>query len=149
MKLILTQQVSGLGDPGDVVEVKDGYGRNYLLPRGLALRWSKGGESQVAALRRGREVREVRSLGEAREMAEQLAALEVTLSSRAGDGGRLFGSVTTADVVEAVSAAGGPKLDRRRLELPSAHIKTVGSHPVSVRLHPEVTASVTVEVRPA
>jgi large subunit ribosomal protein L9 len=149
MKLILTQQVSGLGDPGDVVEVKDGYGRNYLLPRGLALRWSKGGESQVAALRRGREVREVRSLSEAREMAEQLAALEVTLSSRAGDGGRLFGSVTTADVVEAVSAAGGPKLDRRRLELPSAHIKTVGSHPVSVRLHPEVTASVTVEVRPA
>jgi large subunit ribosomal protein L9 len=149
MKLILTQQVSGLGDPGDVVEVKDGYGRNYLLPRGLALRWSKGGESQVAALRRGRDVREVRSLSEAREMAEQLAALEVTLSSRAGDGGRLFGSVTTADVVEAVSAAGGPKLDRRRLELPSAHIKTVGSHPVSVRLHPEVTASVTVEVRPA
>jgi large subunit ribosomal protein L9 len=149
MKLILTQEVTGLGEPGDVVEVKDGYGRNYLMPRGLAMLWSKGGESQVAALRRGREVHDIKSLTEARELAGQLASLQVTLSSRAGDGGRLFGSVTTADVVEAVSAAGGPKLDRRRLELPSAHIKTIGTHPVSVRLHPEVTASVNVEVLPA
>jgi large subunit ribosomal protein L9 len=149
MKLILTQEVSGLGEPGDVVEVKDGYGRNFLVPRGLAMRWSKGGESQVAALRRGREVHDIRSLSEARELAGQLAGLQVTLSSRAGTGGRLFGSVTTADVVAAVTAAGGPKLDRRRLELPSAHIKTVGSHPVSVRLHPEVNATVTVEVTPA
>jgi large subunit ribosomal protein L9 len=149
MKLILTQEVTGLGEPGDVVEVKDGYGRNYLVPRGLAMLWSKGGESQVAALRRGREVHDIRSLTEARELAGQLASLQVTLTSRAGEGGRLFGSVTTADVVDAVSAAGGPKLDRRRLELPSAHIKTVGTHPVSVRLHPEVTASVTVEVLPA
>ena len=131
MKLILTQEVTGLGEPGDVVEVKDGYGRNYLVPRGLAMLWSKGGESQVAALRRGREVHDIRSLTEARELAGQLASLQVTLSSRAGDGGRLFGSVTTADVVDAVSAAGGPKLDRRRLELPSAHIKTVG-HPPGV-----------------
>jgi large subunit ribosomal protein L9 len=149
MKLILTQEVSGLGGPGEVVEVKDGYGRNYLVPRGLAILWSKGGESQVAALRRGRDVRDVRDLGQAREIAGQLASLQVTLSSRAGEGGRLFGSVTTADVVDAVSAAGGPKLDRRRLELPSAHIKTVGTHAVSVRLHPEVTASITVEVTPA
>jgi large subunit ribosomal protein L9 len=149
MKLILTSEVSGLGGPGDVVEVKDGYGRNYLVPRGLAMRWTKGAESQVAALRRGREAHEVRDLGEAKEIAGQLAALEVRLSSRAGDGGRLFGSVTTADVVEAVAAAGGPKLDRRRLELPAAHIKTVGTHAVSVRLHPEVVASVNVEVVPA
>jgi large subunit ribosomal protein L9 len=149
MKLILTQEVTGLGEPGDVVEVKDGYGRNYLVPRGVAMLWSKGGESQVAALRRGREVHDIRSLTEAREMAGQLASLAVTLKSRAGTGGRLFGSVTTADVVDAVSAAGGPKPDRRRLELPSAHIKTVGTHQVSVRLHPEVTASVNVEVLPA
>jgi large subunit ribosomal protein L9 len=149
MKLILTQEVTGLGEPGDVVDVKDGYGRNYLVPRKLAILWSKGGESQVASLRRGRELHEVRTLSEAREIAGQLASLQVTLTSRAGDGGRLFGSVTTADVVEAVTAAGGPKLDRRRLELPSAHIKTVGTHPVSVRLHPEVTASVNVEVVPA
>src|SRR4051794_21510184 len=149
MKLILTQEVGGLGEPGDVVEVKDGYGRNFLVPRGLAIRWTKGGESQVAALRRGRATREIHDLSEARQVADELASLEVTLSSRAGDGGRLFGSVTTADVVEAVAAAGGPKLDRRRLELPSAHIKNVGTHAVSVRLHPEVTASVTIEVVPA
>jgi large subunit ribosomal protein L9 len=149
MKLILTQEVTGLGEPGDVVEVKDGYGRNFLVPRGVAIRWTKGGESQVAAMQRGREIHEVRSLSEARELAGQLAALRVTLSSRAGDGGRLFGSVTTSDVVEAVTAAGGPKLDRRRLELPSAHIKTVGSHAVSVRLHPEVVATVNIEVTAA
>jgi large subunit ribosomal protein L9 len=149
MKLILTQEVTGLGEPGDVVEVKDGYGRNFLVPRGVAIRWTKGGESQVAAMQRGREIHEVRSLSEARELAGQLAALRVTLSSRAGDGGRLFGSVTTSDVVEAVTAAGGPKLDRRRLELPSAHIKTVGSHAVSVRLHPEVVATVNIEVTSA
>jgi large subunit ribosomal protein L9 len=149
MKLILTQEVTGLGEPGDVVEVKDGYGRNYLVPRGLAIVWSKGGETQVAVLRRGRELHEVRTLAEARELAGQLAALKVTLASRAGEGGRLFGSVTTTDVVAAVTAAGGPKLDRRRLELPSAHIKTVGSHAVSVRLHPEVNATVTVEVTPS
>jgi large subunit ribosomal protein L9 len=149
MKLILTQEVSGLGEPGDVVEVKDGYGRNFLVPRGLALRWSKGGESQVATLRRGREAHEARSASEARELAGTLEALTVTLASRAGEGGRLFGSVTTADVVDAVVAAGGPKLDRRRLELPSDHIKTVGTHAVSVRLHPEVNATVNVEVTPA
>jgi large subunit ribosomal protein L9 len=146
MKLILTQEVSGLGGPGDIVEVKDGYGRNFLVPRGLALRWSKGGESQVEALRRGRAVREVKDLGEAKAIAETLSGLQVKLASRAGEGGRLFGSVTTADVVAAVAAAGGPKLDKRRVELPSAHIKNVGTHSVSVRLHPEVVASVDVEV---
>ncbi|HVS67540.1 MAG TPA: 50S ribosomal protein L9 [Mycobacteriales bacterium] len=146
MKLILTQEVSGLGSAGDIVEVKDGYGRNFLVPRGLAIRWTKGGESQVSALRRGREVREVKDLGEAKAIAETLSGLSVKLSSRAGDGGRLFGSVTTADVVDAVAAAGGPKLDKRRVELPSAHIKNVGSHTVSVRLHPEVTASLDIEV---
>jgi large subunit ribosomal protein L9 len=138
--------VSGLGSAGDIVEVKDGYGRNYLVPRGLAIRWTKGGESQVAALRRGRDVREIRDLGEAKSLADQLAGLTVKLSSRAGDGGRLFGSVTTADVVTAVKDAGGPPLDKRRVELPNAHIKTVGTHTVSVRLHPEVTASLDVEV---
>jgi large subunit ribosomal protein L9 len=138
--------VSGLGGPGDVVEVKDGYGRNFLVPRGLAIRWTTGGESQVAALRRGREVRAIKDLGEARTVADQLSALTIRLTSRAGDGGRLFGSVTSADVADAVKAAGGPQLDKRRIELPSAHIKTVGTHTVSVRLHPEVTASVDVEV---
>jgi large subunit ribosomal protein L9 len=148
MKLILTQEVSGLGGAGDVVEVKDGYGRNYLVPRGLAIRWTKGGEKQVAQIRRGREVREISDRGQAQEIAAQLAALKVELEARAGQGGRLFGSVTATDVVEAVRSAGGPALDRRRVELPTSHIKTVGTHTVSVRLHPEVVASVDVEVVP-
>jgi large subunit ribosomal protein L9 len=146
MKLILTQQVSGLGGPGDIVEVKDGYGRNFLVPRGLAIKWTRGAESQITQIRRGREVREVRDLGEAQQLAAQLGALQVRLPSRAGQGGRLFGSVTAADVVEAVKAAGGPSLDKRRVELPAAHIKTVGTHTVSVRLHPEVDARMEIEV---
>ena len=146
MKLILTQEVGGLGGPGDVVEVKDGYGRNYLVPRGLAITWTKGGEKQVAQIRRGREVREIADRGQAQEVAAQLGALKVQLPARAGQGGRLFGSVTAADVVDAVKDAGGPSLDKRRVELPTAHIKTVGSHTVSVRLHPEVVASIDVEV---
>jgi large subunit ribosomal protein L9 len=148
MKLILTQEVSGLGGPGDIVEVKDGYGRNFLVPRGLGMIWTRGGEKQVAAIRRGRQVREVRDLGQAQELAAQLSALKVTLPSRAGQGGRLFGSVTAADVVDAVKTAGGPALDKRRVELPAAHIKTVGTHTVSVRLHPEVVATVAVDVTP-
>jgi len=146
MKLILTQEVSGLGTPGDIVEVRDGYGRNFLVPRGLAISWTRGAEKQVAQIRRGREVREIRDLGQARDVAAQLGSLSVTLPARAGQGGRLFGSVTAADVVDAVKAAGGPTLDKRRIELPAAHIKTVGTHTVSVRLHPEVAAPITVEV---
>src|SRR3954469_18068479 len=148
MKLILTQEVGGLGAPGDIVEVKDGYGRNFLVPRGLAIKWTRGAESQVAQIRRGREVREIRDLGQAQEVAAQLAALSVTLPARAGQGGRLFGSVTAGDVVDAVKSAGGPLLDKRRVELPAAHIKTVGTHAVSVRLHPEVNANLAVEVVP-
>jgi large subunit ribosomal protein L9 len=146
MKLILTQEVSGLGSPGDVVEVKDGYARNYLVPRGFAMAWTRGGEKQVAQIRRGREVRDIRDRGQAQEVASQLAALKVTLPARAGQGGRLFGSVTAGDVVDAVKTAGGPLLDKRRVELPTAHIKTVGTHTVSVRLHPEVVATVAVDV---
>jgi large subunit ribosomal protein L9 len=149
MKVILTGEVRGLGSPGDIVEVKDGYGRNFLVPRGLAMRWTRGAETQVASLRRGREQREIRDLGQAREVAAQLAALDVRLSSRAGSGGRLFGSITAGDVVAAVRSAGGPALDRHRVELPAAHIKTLGTHPVSVRLHPEVVATLDVEVVPA
>ena len=148
MKLILTQEVGGLGGPGDIVEVKDGYGRNFLVPRGLAIGWSRGAEKQVGQIRRGREVREIRDLGQAQEVAAALGALTVTLPSRAGQGGRLFGSVTAADVVDAVTSAGGPQLDKRRVELPAAHIKTVGTHRVSVRLHPDVVASVDVTVVP-
>ncbi|GGM69289.1 50S ribosomal protein L9 [Thermopolyspora flexuosa] len=145
MKLILTNEVSGLGAPGDVVEVKDGYGRNYLLPRGYAIRWTRGAESQIASIRKAREARAIRDLGAAQEVAEQLGRLQVKLAMRAGEGGRLFGSVTTKDIVEAVKAAGGPELDRRRIEIGNP-IKSLGRHTVSVRLHPEVSANIEIEV---
>ncbi|MFN8158698.1 MAG: 50S ribosomal protein L9 [Candidatus Nanopelagicales bacterium] len=145
MKLILTQDVSGLGAPGDVVEVKDGYGRNYLLPRGYATPWTKGGEKQVAQIKRARSVREVRDLDSAQAIKSSLEGLKVTLSARAGDTGRLFGAVTVADVVEAITAAGGPAVDKRKVTIVSP-IKTVGSHKVEVRVHPEALATLTVDV---
>ena len=145
MKLILTQEVSGLGAPGDVVEVKDGYGRNYLLPRGFAINWTRGGEKQVTQIKRARKVREVRDLGHANEIKQALEAKAITLTARAGDAGKLFGSITSADVADAVKAAGGPVLDKRKVVL-SAPIKTVGTHTAKVQVHPDVTATVTVEV---
>jgi large subunit ribosomal protein L9 len=145
MKLILTQEVAGLGGPGDVVEVKDGYGRNYLVPRGLAIRWTRGGEKQVASIRRGREARDIRDLGDAQGVKGRLEGLAVRLPARAGASGRLFGSITVADIAAAVQAAGGPAVDKRRIEIPTP-IKTVGAHRVTVRLHPEVQAQVGVEI---
>lgn len=145
MKLILTHEVNGLGAPGDVVEVKDGYGRNYLLPRGFAIRWTRGGQKQVDSIRRARSARDIRSLDDAKQVAGQLGALNVTLSQRAGDGGRLFGSVTASDVADAVAASGGPAVDKRRIEIRNP-IKSVGEHKVEVRLHPEVTATIALEV---
>ncbi len=145
MKLILTQEVSGLGAPGDVVEVAPGYGRNYLVPQGLAIQATRGAEKQIATIRRAREVREVRDLGDANEIRAQLSDLRVRLPARSGEGGRLFGSVTSSDVVEAVHKAGGPKLDRRLVTL-AAPIKALGQHTVTVKVHPEVEAKVSVEV---
>ncbi len=145
MKLILTAEVPGLGDPGDVVEVKDGYGRNYLLPRGFAMAWTRGGEKQVAQIKRARKVREVRDLSHANEIKQALETLTITLPAHAGDTGRLFGSITSADVADAVKKAGGPVLDKRTVQL-SAPIKTVGTHSAKVAVHPDVTASITVEV---
>jgi large subunit ribosomal protein L9 len=146
MKLILTADVPNLGAPGDIVEVKDGYGRNLLLPRKLAVVATRGAEKQVASIQRAQRARQIRDLGHAKEVAGQLAALSITVKAKsAGDSGRLFGSVTSADVVEAVRAAGGPALDRRAVEV-SGQIKTVGTHKVTVRLHPEVTTELDVAV---
>ena len=145
MKLILTQEVTGLGAPGDVVEVAGGYGRNYLVPRGLAMRWTRGAEKQKELIQRSRSAREIRGLDDARDAASRLATLDVRLQTRAGGGGRLFGSVSPADIAAAVRAAGGPELDRRRIEIKNP-IKTVGAHQVTVRLHPEVTATLDVLV---
>jgi large subunit ribosomal protein L9 len=148
MKLILTREVEGLGGPGDIVEVKAGYGRNFLIPRGFAMAWTKGGEKQVVAIKRARDAREIRDLGHAQEVKAQLEGLTVALPVRAGETGRLFGSVTTADVVAAVRKAGGPLLDKRAIELASA-VKTLGAHRAVVRVHPQVSATLNLDVIPA
>ena len=145
MKLILTREISGLGLPGDVVEVADGYGRNYLVPRGAAINWTKGAERQISQIKRAQDAREIRGLDHARELKDQLEGLSVTLNARAGAGGKLFGSITQSDIADAVKAAGGPLVDKKRVHLPG-HIKTTGSHTVTIELHADVVATVPVTV---
>jgi large subunit ribosomal protein L9 len=145
MKLILTQQVSGLGAPGEIVEVKDGYGRNYLIPRGFAMPWSRGAEKQIESIRKARSAREIASIEQAEAVRGELERLKVRLRTRAGDSGRLFGAVTPADIAGAVKAAGGPQLDKRRIEVTNP-IKTVGAHSVAVRLHADVSAKIDLEI---
>ena len=146
MKLILTTDVPGLGSPGDVVEVRDGYGRNFLLPQGKAIAATKGAEKQVATIKRAQLAREIRGTEHANEVKQALERLTVAIKARTtSDGAKLFGSITAIDVAAAIKAAGGPVLDRRTIET-GGHIKTVGSHPVSVKLHPGVTAQLTVQV---
>lgn len=148
MKLILTHEVTGLGTPGDVVEVKDGYGRNYLVPRGLGMKWTKGGEKQITTIRKARDLRSINDQDYAVQVKGQLEALQVKVSERAGSGGRLFGAVSVTEIVDAVKAAGGPDVDKRRVEIGNP-IKSVGTHRVSIRVHPEVSATVTLEVTEA
>ena len=146
MKLILTADVPNLGAPGDVVEVKDGYGRNYLLPRNFAIVATRGAEKQVEQIRRAQKARQIRDLGHAKEVAGQLGNLSVSVTAKAAGGsGRLFGSITAAQIADAVKKAGGPALDRHAIEI-GEQIKTVGTHAVSVRLHPEVTSELQVSV---
>ena len=147
MKIILTADVPDLGGPGDLVQVKDGYARNYLLPRGLAILATKGAEKQVATIRRAQQTRRIRDLDHAREIAGTLSGLgTVSLTAKAGrSGGKLFGSITAADVVDAVRSAGGPVLDKRALDL-GGQIKSAGSYQVTVRLHPDVSVTVPLEV---
>ncbi len=145
MKVILTHEVSGLGAAGDVVDVKDGYARNYLFKRGLATAWTKGGQKQVDAINTARESRAVKSLDEAKSIKGNLEANAVTVTAHAGSSGRLFGAVSTADIAAAVKDAGGPDLDRRRIEVPTP-IRTTGAHTALVRLHPEVQATVELDV---
>jgi large subunit ribosomal protein L9 len=145
MKLILTSEVTGLGAPGDVVVVKDGYARNFLMPRSLGTPWTKGGQKQVDAIRAARASREIATLEQAQAVKARLEGAPVTLTAQSGASGRLFGAVTTADVASAVVTAGGPQLDKRKIEL-GQPIKMTGRHDVSVRLHPEVAAVVAIEV---
>jgi large subunit ribosomal protein L9 len=141
MKLILTAAVDNLGLAGDVVEVKDGYGRNYLVPRGFAIRWTKGGEKQIEGIKRSRDAREIRGLDHANEVRQQLEAMSIEMPVRAGETGKLFGAVTAADVANAIKKAGGPTVDKRSVEI-SKPIKTLGPHTVGVRLHDAVTAHI-------
>jgi large subunit ribosomal protein L9 len=145
MKLILTHEVTGLGAPGDVVEVKDGYGRNYLMPRGLAVTWSKGGEKQVTSIRRARTARQIATLDEAKQVRQALESRAVTIKAKAGASGRLFGAVTPGDVADAVVEVGGPQVDKRKVEL-TTPIKSVGEYAATVRLHENVSATVKIKV---
>ena len=146
MRLILTQEVTGLGSPGDVVDVKDGYGRNFLLPRRLATAFSRGGAKQVEQIRAARASREVATLEDAQALKASLEANPVRLTARSGPGGRLFGAVTPADVAQAV-AGQGRTVDRRKVEIGNP-IRALGTYTVSVRLHPEVAATLDLEVVP-
>ena len=135
MKLILTADVDHLGSAGDTVEVKDGYGRNFLLPRGLAIVASRGAQQQVDDIRRARE-----------SNGKGTAATAGQAVKTAGDSGKLFGSVTAGAVVTAIRKAGGPNLDKRVVRLPKGHIKAVGSHPITLHVHPDVDVHVALDV---
>lgn len=144
-KLILTHEVTGLGSAGDVVDVKNGYARNYLIPQGFAVAWSRGGEKQVEQIKSARAARELATLEEAQALKSKLEDTTVKLTVKAGKEGRLFGSVKTSDIADAVSAAGIGELDRRKIEIPTA-IKSVGAHEATVRLRDDLTASITLQV---
>lgn len=147
MKLILTAAVENLGVAGDIVEVKDGYGRNLLLPRGLAIPATRGAEKQIEGIKRAQEARAIRDLDHAREIKAQLEALEgVTIAVRSSEKGKLFGSVKTDDIVDAVKKASGPSLDKRSIILPKALVKSTGKYQVEVKLSADITSRVKFEV---
>ena len=148
MQVVLRTDVADLGKKGDVIDVADGYARNYLVPRGLAMKASKGAAQQATVMRRSRDVKDARERGAAEEVATKLVPQVIKLTSRAGGEGKLFGSVTTIDVAEAVLAQTGIELDRRKLHLDEP-IREVGTHRVTVRLHSDVEFPVTVEVSPS
>ena len=144
MKLILTHEVTNLGAPGDIVDVKDGYGRNFLLPRNFAIRWSKGAAKQVESIKAARDAHAVHDLEEAKSIKGNLESNTINVPVRAGVGGRLFGAVTVSDIADALGVAGA-KVDKRRIEVGNP-IKALGAHTVSVRVHPEVSAQVQLNV---
>lgn len=145
MKVILQRSVDKLGHPGDVVEVADGYARNYLMPRGLAVRATKGGIHHVESLKRAHSVRIDRAKAEAEATAAKLAASPIRVAAHAGEEGRLFGSVTASDVAEAIEAQTGVRVDRHDVHLEEP-IRSVGVHEVRVHLFAEVDPVVSVEV---
>ena len=145
MKLILTQEVTGLGAPGDVVEVKDGYGRNYLVPRGLGIRWTRGAEKTAESIKTARGSRALRGHDHAEEIKAKLEAAPVNVQVRAGESGRLFGAVTVADIAGALAEVTGEDVDKRTIAVANP-IKALGSHEITVRLHEDVAATVSINV---
>ncbi len=145
MKLLLRSDVDGVGKKGDVVDVADGYGRNYLVPKGFAIAATKGIDEQAASMRRSRDIKDAADRGAAEEIAKTLVPTVITITAKAGPEGRLFGSVTAADVVDAVRQQTGIDLDRKALNL-DEHIKDTGSHAVPVKLHSDVQFQISLEV---
>lgn len=143
-KVILTHEVQGLGSAGDVVEVKNGYARNYLVPKGLGINWTKGGEAEVANIKAAREARAIATAEEAQQLKEKLQAEKIRIPVKTGTGGRLFGSVKSALVADAVAAAGIGTIDKRKVTLPV--IKSTGEYSATVHLHEGVDAKVTLQV---
>ena len=143
-KLILTHEVTGLGAPGDVVEVKNGFARNYLIPQGWAVTWTRGGEKQIDQIKAARAAREHATIEEAQDLKAKLQATAVTLTVKAGEGGRLFGSVKTSDIADAVAAAGLGTIDKRKIEITSP-IKVTGDHEATVRLRDDLVATITIK----
>ena len=144
-KLILTHEVTGLGAPGDIVDVKNGFARNYLIPQGFAVSWSRGGEKQIDQIKAARAAREHATIEEAKDLKDKLEATKVKLAVKAGKEGRLFGSVKNADIADAVAAAGLGSIDKRKIEITSP-IKLVGDHEATVRLRDDLVATITVQV---
>lgn len=144
-KLILTHEVTGLGSAGDIVDVKNGYARNYLVPQGLAILWSRGGEKQVTDIKQARTVRALASLDEAQTLKATLESVTITVKASAGSEGRLFGSVKTADIAAAVAEAGLGDIDKRTIEIATA-IKSTGAYSATVRLHDGVSATLALTV---
>ena len=144
-KLILTHEVTGLGAPGDVVDVKNGFARNYLIPQGFAVAWTRGGEKQIESIKAARAAREHATLEEAQDLKARLQAATVSLTVKAGEGGRLFGSVKTSDIADAVAAAGLGSIDKRKIEI-TKPIKATGENEATVRLRDDLVATITLKV---
>ena len=145
MKVILRSNVEGVGNTGDVVEVANGYAQNFLMPKGLAMRATEGAVSQAAAMKRSRDLQDLKQREVAEEAAQRLEAVSISIEARVGQDDQLYGSVTTSDIAEAVQAQTGIELDRRNMSLEEP-IRQVGTHQVEMRLHPEVRAQLTIEV---
>jgi large subunit ribosomal protein L9 len=148
MKILLQRPVEKLGVPGDVVDVADGYARNYLVPRGIAIPASKGAVRHAESLRRAHDERVAKARKEAEALAERLSASALRIQVKAGEGGRLFGSVTAQDLAEELERQTGETIDRRMVHLEEP-IRSVGVHDIRIHLHPEVNAAISVEIQPA